>query len=47
MLISAKAQDFGKDSSKFSNSVIDYFAKMLSMAVSENKDGLNKLKASF
>ena len=38
MLISGKAQDFGKDSSKLSYSVIDYFAKMFSMAVSENKD---------
>ena len=47
MLISGKAQDFGKDSSKLSISVIDYFAKMFSMAVSENKDELNKLKASF
>ena len=47
MLISGKAQDFGKDSSKLSDSVIDYFAKMFSMAVSENKDQPNKLKASF
>ena len=47
MLISGKAQDFGKDSSKLSDSVIDYFAKMFSMAVSENKDKPNKLKASF
>ena len=29
-LISGKAQDFGKDSSKLSDSVIDYFAKMFS-----------------
>ena len=42
MLISGKARDFGKDSSKLSDSVIDYFAKLFSMAVSENK-----LKASF
>ena len=47
MLISGKAQDFGKDSSKLSESVIDYFAKMFSTAVSENKDEPNKLKASF
>ena len=47
MLISGKAQDFEKDSSKLSDSVIDYFAKMFSMAVAENKDKPNKLKASF
>ena len=47
MLISGKAQDFVKHSSKLSDSVIDYFAKMFSMAVSENKDKPNKLKASF
>ena len=47
MLISGKAQDFGKDSSKLYDSVIDYFAKTFSMAVSENKDEPNKLKASF
>ena len=47
MLISGKAQNFGKDSSKLSDSVIDYFAKMFSMAVPEDKDEPNKLKASF
>ena len=47
MLISGKAKDFGKDSSKLSDSVIDYFAKMFFMAVSENKNKPNKLKASF
>ena len=47
MLISGKAQDFGKDSSKLSDSVIDYFVSMFSMAVSENKDEPNKMKASF
>ena len=47
MLISGKAQDFGKDSSKLSASVTDYFAEMFSMAVCENKDEPNKLKASF
>ena len=47
MLISGKAQDFGKDSSKLSDSVTDHFAKMFSMAVSENKDEPNNLKASF
>ena len=47
MLISGKAQDFGEDSSKLSDSIIDYFAKMFSVAVSENKDESSKLKASF
>ena len=47
MSISGKAQDLGKDSLKLSDSVVDYFAKMFSMAVSENKDEPNKLKASF
>ena len=46
MLTSGKAQDFGKDSSKLSDSVTDYFAKMFSIAVSEKKDKPNKLKAS-
>ena len=47
MLISGKAQDFGKDSSTLSDSVIDYFGKLFSMAVSENNDEPNKLKDSF
>ena len=42
ILISGKAQDFGKDSSKLSDSVIDYFAKMFPMAVSEKKEKPNK-----
>ena len=37
MLISGEAQDFRKDSSKLSDSVIDYFAKMFSMAVLRTK----------
>ena len=47
MLIYGKAQDFGKDSSKLSDSVTDYFAKVFSMAAPENKDKPNKSKASF
>ena len=47
MLTSGKVQVVGKDSSKLSDSVIDYFAKMFPMVVSENKDEPNKLKASF
>ena len=42
-----KSSRFWKDSSKLSDSVIDCFAKMFSVAVSENKDEPNKLKASF
>ena len=37
MLISGKAQEFEKDSSKISDSVIDYFAKMFSMATKINQ----------